>query len=278
MKRFDSLRLAAITALAMTLFALPVQAQDYQTQVAQPAQDFQEQAIQSGASYQNDDYVDEFGIFDHLSVGVVLGTTGIGVDLAAPVTNYLQVRAGFNFFPAITYSEDVDYRAKGKPTRGHTVAEGKTYNNSGHLLIDVYPFANSSFHATAGFYLGTEEVAKIENLEPVKDFNKGEGIVIGDHIVEFDQNGYAHGAIKVNSFRPYLGIGIGRSVPRKRFAVSGDLGVQFWGTPKVYEKQTGMDLEVTKDDLGSDSDKYYDMIAKFPVFPVLTIRITGRLF
>lgn len=42
MKRFDSLRLAAITALAMTLFALPVQAQDYQTQVAQPAQDFQE--------------------------------------------------------------------------------------------------------------------------------------------------------------------------------------------------------------------------------------------
>jgi hypothetical protein len=46
----------------------------------------------------------------------------------------------------------------------------------------------------------------------------------------------------------------------------------------VYEKQTGMDLEVTKDDLGSESNKYYDVIAKFPVFPVLTIRLTYRIF
>ena len=121
-------------------------------------------------------------------------------------------------------------------------------------------------------------MATLENLIPVKDFEPGEGIVIGDYIVGFDQNGYAHGAIKVNSFRPYVGIGFGRSVPRKRFGVSGDLGVQFWGKPKVYEKQTGMDLEVTKDDLGSESNKYYDVISKFPVWPVLTIRFTYRLF
>jgi len=252
MKNIKSISLAALTALAMFLFSQPVQAQD--------------------------DYVDEFGIFDHLSAGVVLGTTGIGIDVAAPITEYLQVRAGFNYFPTIKYKEDVDYRAKGKSTRGKTEAEGKSYFNTGHLLVDVYPFRNSSFHATAGFYIGTDEVAKIENTIPVRDFEPGEGIVIGDYVVGFDSDGYAHGSIKVNKFRPYLGIGIGRSVPRKRFAVSGDLGVQFWGTPKVYEKQTGKDLEVTKDDLGSDSDKYYDFISKFPIWPVLTIRITGRIF
>ena len=43
--------------------------------------------------------VDEFGIFDHMSVGLNLGTTGVGIDLAAPVTDYLQVRAGYNYFP-----------------------------------------------------------------------------------------------------------------------------------------------------------------------------------
>jgi hypothetical protein len=39
-----------------------------------------------------------------------------------------------------------------------------------------------------------------------------------------------------------------------------------------------MDLEVTRDDLGSGSDKYYDFISKFPIWPVLTIRLTYRLF
>jgi hypothetical protein len=150
--------------------------------------------------------------------------------------------------------------------------------STAHLLLDAYPFPKIPLHATAGFYFGTDEIVKIENTIPVKDFDPGEGIAIGDYIVEFDRDGYGHGAIKVNKFRPYVGIGFGRSVPRKRFGVSGDLGVQFWGKPKVYEKQTGMDLEVTKDDLGSESNKYYDVIAKFPVFPVLTIRLTYRIF
>lgn len=251
MKKTKTLCLAAIAALAMTLYPQSVQAQDE---------------------------VDEFGIFDHISAGLVIGTTGIGIDVAAPISEYVQVRAGYNFFPAFKYKEDVDYRAKGKKERGKTEAEGKSHFSTGHLLFDVYPFPQYSFHATAGFYFGTDEVATIENLIPVKDFEPGEGIVIGDYIVGFDQNGYAHGTIKVNKFRPYVGIGFGRSVPRKRFGVSGDLGVQFWGKPKVYEKQTGMDLEVTKDDLGSDSNKYYDVIAKFPVFPVLTIRLTYRIF
>ena len=222
--------------------------------------------------------VDEFGIFDHMSVGLNLGTTGVGIDLAAPVTDYLQVRAGYNYFPIFKYKEDVDYRAKGKPTRGYTEAEAKHYLSTAHLLFDVYPFRNLSFHTTVGFYYGTDEVAKIENLIPVKDFDEGEGIAIGDYIVEFDKNGYGHGSIKVNKFRPYLGIGFGRSVPRKRFGVSGDFGVQFWGDPKVYEKQTGKDLEVKKEDLGDESNKYYDFISKFPIWPVLSLRFTYRLF
>ncbi|MCH5302843.1 MAG: hypothetical protein J1E77_08380, partial [Prevotella sp.] len=43
--------------------------------------------------------VEEYGIFDHLGVGVSVGTTGIGFDLAAPVTDYLQLRAGYSFMP-----------------------------------------------------------------------------------------------------------------------------------------------------------------------------------
>ena len=159
----------------------------------------------------------------------------------------------------------------------NTAVNALLYDNEGRLL-DVYPFPDYTFHVTTGFYLGTDEVVKLENTIPVKDFDEGEGIVIGDHIVGFDSDGYAHGSIKVNKFRPYVGIGFGRSVPRRRFGVSGDFGVQFWGKPKVYEKQTGMDLEVKKEDLGDDSNKYYDVISKFAVWPVLNFRLTYRIF
>ena len=251
MNRLRKLFVAAIAIIAVNLFSQPVLAQDR---------------------------VNVFGVFDHMSVGLVLGTTGVGLDLAAPVTDYLQVRAGYNYFSGFSYKEDVDYRAKDKPTRGKTEVEGKNYMSTAHLLLDVYPFPDYTFHATAGFYFGTDEVVKIENLIAVRDFDEGEGIVIGDHIVGFDRNGFAHGSIKVNMFRPYVGFGFGRSVPRKRIGVSGDFGVQFWGSPKVYEKQTGLDLEVAKEDLGSDSNKYYDFISKFSVWPVLNFSITYRIF
>ena len=156
--------------------------------------------------------------------------------------------------------------------------EGKLHLGTAKLLLDVFPFRNTPFHFTTGFYIGTDEIIKAENTIPVTAFDKGEGILIGDYIVEFDQDGIAKATIKVNKFRPYVGIGFGRSVPRKRIGVSGDLGVMFWGKPKLYEKQTGMDLEVTKSDLGSDSDKYFDIMSKITVYPALTIRICGRIF
>jgi hypothetical protein len=249
MKKTKKTFVTGIVAMTMALFSMPAQAQDK---------------------------VEEFGIFDHMSVGLSLGTTGIGIDVAAPITEYLQVRAGYNFFSGIKYKDDVKYRAKGKP--GETEVEGKSYLSTGQLLLDVYPFQNVPFRFTTGFFIGTDEIIKVENTVPVTAFEKGEGLLIDDYIVGFDDDGIAKGSFKVNKFRPYIGIGFGRSVPRGRIGVSGDLGVQFWGTPKVYEKQTGKDLEVKKSDIGSDSDKYYDIMSKITVWPVLNIRICGRIF
>lgn len=249
MRKSKRLFVNTVISIAVALFSLPAQAQDK---------------------------VEEFGIFDHLSVGLTLGTTGIGFDVAAPVTEYLQVRAGYDFFGGFKHKEDVKYRAKGQATK-KTEVEGKLNLSNAKLLLDVFPFKGSMFRITTGFYIGTDEIVKAENTIPVTAFDPGEGLLIGDYIVEFDKNGYANASIKVNKFRPYIGIGVGRSVPRKRFGVSGDLGVMFWGKPKLYEKQTGKDLEVTKSDLGSDSDEYFDIMSKIAVWPALTVRITGRI-
>src|SRR5574344_1555604 len=38
-------------------------------------------------------------ILNHLDFGVTLGTTGIGIDLASPLGEHAQIRAGFAFMP-----------------------------------------------------------------------------------------------------------------------------------------------------------------------------------
>lgn len=43
----------------------------------------------------------EKNILSHMDLGISVGTTGIGIDLAVPVTNYVRVRAGYSYMPPI---------------------------------------------------------------------------------------------------------------------------------------------------------------------------------
>ena len=42
------------------------------------------------------------GILNHMDVGVNVGTMGIGIDLAVPVTDYVRIRAGYSYMPRFT--------------------------------------------------------------------------------------------------------------------------------------------------------------------------------
>lgn len=125
-------------------------------------------------------------ILNHLDGSITLGTTGLGVDLAMPIGNRVQVRTGFSFFPhyeqtmhfgvevgddsdpavqdekfnklsqtlneMFTFEVDRNVDMKGKPTM-------KNFK----LLVDVFPFRNKYWHVTGGFYWGPSTVAKAEN-------------------------------------------------------------------------------------------------------------------
>ena len=232
-----------------------------------------------------------FGLFDHLGLGVSVGTDGIGIDLAAPVTDWAALRAGISFWPAIKYNTDIDVNDDNPAIYKNVEIEGKLNVFDFKVLADFYPIKKSSFHLTAGFFAGKSELVSVTNTSPViKDPSKfGKlGLMLGDYRISTDKSGNIHADAKVNSFKPYLGIGFGRAVPKKsRVSVSCDLGVQFWGKPRLGA--------MTKDDWGneyyhkfksSDLDEYddedlkdaLDLAEKFSVFPVLNIRLSGRIF
>lgn len=231
-------------------------------------------------------------LFNHLSVGLSSGTTGIGVDAAMPVGNYVQVRAGVDFMPDIKISTDLDIDPPSVP--GYDIpntveVEGKVGFTNGKLLFDVYPFKKSSFHVTAGAYFGSSKVVKAYNKEDgllvdVANFNNdveagllpGQekiGVMLGDYLLEPDDDGNVNACIKTSGFKPYLGLGFGRAVPKKRIGFMFDLGVQFWGSPKVYCNGH----ELNKDDVDGDSGDIMKTLSKVTVYPVMSFRLCGRI-
>lgn len=258
-------------------------------------------------------------MFNHLGIGIEVGTTGIGFDLAAPIGNYVQVRAGMSFMPTIKVKDiDVDINGvnddwnqfknmissspdlypeaqkyKNVDLPHDLLIDGKISMTDFKLLFDVYPSKKSSFHFTAGFYAGKSQVVEAyttncaENLEAVTYYNKvfapqygmeKIGVELGDYLLE-PNGSVARAYLKTSGFKPYLGIGFGRAVPKtKRVSFACDLGVQFWGTPKIYMEQPGGEVRLQDEGLDGDGGKIVKTISKITVWPCLSFRINGRIF
>ena len=53
--------------------------------------------------------------FNHLDLSVSLGTSGIGFDLATPIGNYVQLRAGYEFMPGFHVGINFPVEVGGEP-------------------------------------------------------------------------------------------------------------------------------------------------------------------
>lgn len=230
--------------------------------------------------------------FNHVAVGLSAGTTGIGIDVAAPICPYVQVRAGVDFVPNIKINTDLDIDApqvSGYDIPNNIDVEGKVGFTNGKLLFDIYPFKKSSFHVTAGAYFGSSKIVKAYNekegiLQDVADYNndveagvipngKKIGVELGDYLLEPDDDGNVNAHIKTASFKPYLGLGFGRAVPKKRIGFMFDLGVQFWGSPKIYCNGK----QLTENNVDGDGGDIIKTLSKVTVYPVVNFRLCGRI-
>lgn len=162
------------------------------------------------------------------------------------------------------------------------------------LLFDIYPTKTSPWHLTVGFYAGKSKLmdawtTNCENeLQAITDYNAALdanatlaqqfglskiGVAVGDYLIEPDGT-QARGYIKVNGFKPYVGIGSGRAISNNhRFSFSWDLGCQFWGTPTIYVQ----DKKLDKDSNIDGSGDIIKTISKITVYPTLSFRFNGRI-
>ena len=232
---------------------------------------------------------DDLGIFNHGSLSVGIGTTGITADLALPITPYVSVRGGADICP-FKYNTDL------KVEYGNAVYQailpdkiavtGKLSMFTGHLLFDFFPLRQSSLRFTAGAYLGNSKVAEAYNtnegaLIAGTIYNRGVpdrlkvGYSLGDYLLTPDENGNIKGSVTVSKFRPYVGIGFGRpELTKRHITCNFDLGVLFWGKPKVECQGQ----ELTKEGLNGKNGGIVRRISQMSVWPVLNFRLAVRLF
>ncbi len=229
---------------------------------------------------------DDKNMFDHLSVGITAGTPGIGADVAMPVGNYVQLRAGFAVMPKIKMNTNLDVYVPDDASYDipeEIKIQGKLSLATGKILADVFPFKRSSFHVTAGFYFGGSSVVDVYNredgaLSEVTRYNNEHpddliGAQLGDYLLTPDEDGNVKAELKTNGFRPYLGLGFGRAVPKKRVGFMFELGCQFWGSPTVYCNGEKLD----KNKVGDEDGGIIKTLSKITVYPVLNFRICGRI-
>ena len=236
-------------------------------------------------------------LFNHLSVGANVGTTGVGADIAMPVTKFFDIEAGVSVMPRFKYNTDLHFNLPTsiinqylpEPINIDKVPiQGKLVMLNGKALVNFYPIPISSFHITAGAYFGGEDVIEVYNTDEqlmavnrANEFMKTNnipyqlGLELGDYLLTPDAQGNVKATLKTKSFKPYVGIGFGRAVPGRRVGVKFDLGAMFWGTPEVID-HNGVSL--SNQDLNGKDGGVIKVISKIKVYPVLNIRICGKIF
>ncbi len=241
------------------------------------------------------------GVFNNVSLNVSAGTEGIGIGVATPVTNFLELEAGVNVMPGFKLKGDFDvpqqtiYVSDGSVnsivTPEATVnAEGGFSRTTFNFKAHAYPFGgNSKFFVAAGFSFGGAKIAKIcGRSDEIEEFiNRPEnapyrdqildkiGATVGEYNVKFNDNLNLVGDVRCNGFRPYLGLGCGRLVPKNRIGFRVEAGCQFMGKLKVYQDGTEIDFKEAMHDAGSDDiSKFVD---NWRVYPVLKFTLVGRI-
>lgn len=126
----------------------------------------------------------ENNIFQHLDASLTIGSTGVGIDVASPIGDYVQLRAGFDYMPHFHHNmtfgvqvgekgiDDATFNSlantmesfTGYRVRNAVVMIGTPSFNNAKLLVDIFPFKNNKhWHFTGGVYWGPSQIAEAYN-------------------------------------------------------------------------------------------------------------------
>ena len=230
---------------------------------------------------------EETGIGKHLGWGVGFGTEGFNASIATDLTQYAELEFGVNWAPGFARTESGDAFYFKEDNKRHSVGDMDIKAKVNRATLDfkgsVYPFAaNENFASDLFVALGVsfagKEIASLEGtLNATEGADKQKYVRAGKYLLPLDGN-KADASARVNSVRPYVGLGYGRLVPKNNLGFRIELGCQFNGKIKLYKGDSDNECELlSKHNIATDTDMQ-DVMDFFSIYPVLKVSLRGKFF
>lgn len=174
------------------------------------------------------------GAFDSWSAGINAGLYGVGIQGATSLSYHFKLRAGFDYF---TYNQqdvaefDVDVEYSGyQGTATAELTEMEVTLPNFKVLIDYYPMKNGIFCLTGGLYFGNNKASTnglIRNYQELSEqLGTNPDLRYEDIVITPNNDGSFFGELGMgNGVKPYIGIGLGRTIPHNRVGFKFELGM-----------------------------------------------------
>ncbi len=205
-----------------------------------------------------------------LSLGINAGTTGLGLQLHAGVSETLNVRLGYSRFSG---SEGVDADDNNGVPNDELRYDGTLKLNNLSLLADWYPWAGN-FHVSAGGVLNDND------LKVKARCNNPSGCEVGEDNFSRTEIGTITTDIDFNSFGPYLGIGWGNPVGGETgIHWNFELGVIYVGEPSVEMSSNGNCagfLSTCRNAIEDEANELEDDLSDLQFYPVISLGLGYR--
>lgn len=227
--------------------------------------------------------------FSNLGISLNGSTTGVGFTLSTPLAKHFVLRAGYQFSYlsyGYTYKDFDPVVVAGRSVEVPDLdIEGKLNVGAAHAMIDYVPFkkGKGKFFITAGLFMGQSDLVTLDgqfdmNHPNIKEIQQA-GLLkeiqleLGDDMVCVGPDGNMAAAIKVKGVRPYIGLGVGRAIPKHRFGFRAEIGAIFHGKPELVSAN----LIPNANGKGEIND-FTNTLSKVVAYPHISLQLTYKLF
>jgi hypothetical protein len=169
----------------------------------------------------------------HLAVGFSVGSNALlGVDVAYSITPKWGIKLGYNYLD-LTYADLTPIlKAANLPPE----LKGEVIISQSHLALtaEFTPTASKLFRVAVGgvYFMKNQLEGTIKYAS---------GFQLNQMNFDASEMGYMKGTYTTSSsIAPYIGLGLGRTVPKKRIGLSVEVGGIYKGEPQIKIEATGL--------------------------------------
>lgn len=207
----------------------------------------------------------------NFAIGCIATSNGIGLQIAKPLgkKQNFALRLSASYLPYSFNNFVITIDGKSILLNGNTAGgfklkvNGEIELSTVGIFVDYHPF-NNAFKICIGSGL---LYSNMNFIATPRDSLKQ-----GDISIPPNEQGNIFLGLRTQLFCPYLGVGFGKAVPKKRIGLNIEIGTYYIGSPKLSFNTTGM-LEPTS----SEEKKLRNNIKNYYLLPALSLGINIRL-